>query len=155
MYFKSSLQFSTLVINYNTSRRLDGRKAGLKPLATSSAPNSIKHMHLWMLKNSLTPLLRVLLLYVLLNLSIYLMLIFFPQRPSSSNNIFDDLPALSAPLKTDLRDELDTYLSTDPEHVTDSIAWWYEKRYVYPRLHRMALDYLTIPGKFFSFSCSS
>ena len=75
------------------------------------------------------------------------MLIFFPQRPSSSNNIFDDLPALSAPLKTDLRDELDTYLSTDPEHVTDSIAWWYEKRYVYPRLHRMALDYLTVPGE--------
>jgi hAT family C-terminal dimerisation region len=50
-------------------------------------------------------------------------------------------------MKSDLRDELDRYLSTDPEHVTDAIAWWYEKRTVYPRLHRMALDYLTIPGE--------
>jgi hypothetical protein len=57
------------------------------------------------------------------------------------------LPALSAPAKSDLRDELNRYLSTDPEHVTDAIAWWYEKRSVYPRLHRMALDYLTIPGE--------
>ena len=72
---------------------------------------------------------------------------FFLQRSSSTNNIFDDLPALSAPRKADLRDELDCYLSTDPEHVTDAIAWWYKKRYTYPRLHRMALDYLTIPGK--------
>ena len=78
------------------------------------------------------------------------MLIFFLQRSSSTNNIFDDLPALSAPSKADLRDELDTYLSTDPEHVTNAIAWWYEKRYVYPRLHRMALDYLTIPGESFN-----
>jgi hypothetical protein len=67
---------------------------------------------------------------------------------SSSENIFDALPALSAPPKSELRDELDRYLSTDPEHVTDAFAWWYEKRSVYPRLHRMALDYLTIPGKF-------
>jgi len=73
--------------------------------------------------------------------------LFILQRSSSTNNIFDDLPALSAPSKSDLRDKLDRYLSTDPEHVTDPIAWWYEKRSVYPRLHRMALDYLTIPGK--------
>ena len=74
--------------------------------------------------------------------------LFILQRSSSTNNIFDDLPALSAPLKTDLRDELDNYLSTDPEHVINAIAWWYEKQLVYSRLHRMALDYLTIPGKF-------
>ena len=71
----------------------------------------------------------------------------FFQRSSSANNIFDNLPALSAPSKADLRDELDRYLSMDPVHVTDAIAWWYEKRSVYPRLHRMALDYLTIPGE--------
>ena len=71
----------------------------------------------------------------------------FFQRSSSTKNIFDNLPALCAPSKSDLRDELDRYLSTDPEHVTDAIAWWYGKRSVYPRLHRMALDYLTIPGK--------
>ena len=55
---------------------------------------------------------------------------------------------MSAPSKSDLRDELDRFLSTDPEHVTDAIGWWYEKRHVYPRLHRMALDFLTIPGDF-------
>ena len=63
-------------------------------------------------------------------------------------NIFDELPALSAPLKTD-HDKLDHYLSTDPEHVTDAVAWWYKKQFVYPCLHCMALDYLTIPGDLF------
>ena len=67
MPFKYSLQFSTLVINYNTSRKLDGRKAGLKPLATSSV---LKLMHLWMSKNSLTLLLLP--LYVLFKLFLYL-----------------------------------------------------------------------------------
>jgi len=46
-----------------------------------------------------------------------------------------------------LHSELDNFLSTDPEHVTDALAWWYKNRDVYPRLHRMALDYLSIPGK--------
>ena len=42
---------------------------------------------------------------------------------------------------------MDNFLSTDPEHVTDALAWWYKNRDVYLRLHRMALDYLSIPGK--------
>ena len=75
--------------------------------------------------------------------------LFLQHSSSSCENIFDELPALSAPPKSDLRDELDRYLSTDPEHVTNALAWWYEKRLVYPRLHRMALDYLTIPGDFY------
>ena len=67
--------------------------------------------------------------------------------------MFDSLPALSAPSSFELRDELDQYLSADPEQVganssKDVITWWYERRAVYPRLHRMALDYLTIPGMF-------
>jgi len=65
-------------------------------------------------------------------------------------NIFDNLPALTAPTTVELRDELDRYLSTDPEHVIDALAWWYENRAVYPHLHQMALDYLCIPG-----SCDS
>ena len=74
----------------------------------------------------------------------------FDDQPSlsSSNNIFDDLPALSTPPDSDLHDELDRYLRMDPEHVTNALAWWHEKRFVYPRLHRMALDYLTILGEF-------
>jgi hypothetical protein len=63
--------------------------------------------------------------------------------------MFDDLPALSAPSSSELRDELDRYLSTDPEQVTDVCRWWYERRVEYPRLHRMVLNYLTIPGKYF------
>jgi hypothetical protein len=81
--------------------------------------------------------------------------LFILQQTSSTNNIFDDLPALSTPSKSDLRDELDCYLSTDPEHVTDPIAWWTEKRSIYPRLHHMALDYLTIPGEFIYFILSA
>jgi hAT family C-terminal dimerisation region len=75
----------------------------------------------------------------------------FDDQPSSSlsENIFDDLPALSAPPESDLHDELDRYLSMDPEHVTNALAWWHRKRFVYPRLHRMALNYLTIPGEFY------
>jgi hAT family C-terminal dimerisation region len=65
--------------------------------------------------------------------------------------MFDNLPALSALSTLELRDELDTYLSADPEQVggntsKEVISWWYERRGAYPRLHRMALDYLTIPG---------
>lgn len=69
------------------------------------------------------------------------------HKSSISKNIFDNLPALQAPKPTELGDELDRYLSTDPEHAANPLAWWYEHKHVYPRLHRMARDYLSIPGK--------
>ena len=81
------------------------------------------------------------------NLSQYWMLIFHQHSSSSSQNLYNKLPALSAPPKSDLHDELDHNLSTDLEHVTDAFSWWYEKWSVYPCLHCMALDYLTIPGE--------
>jgi hypothetical protein len=62
--------------------------------------------------------------------------------------MFDSLHVLIAPASTELRDELECYLSTDPEHITDVIEWWYERRFVYPRLSRMALNYLMIPSKY-------
>jgi hypothetical protein len=62
-------------------------------------------------------------------------------------NIFDNIPALAKPKLSELRDELAAYLSTDPEHVDNVLAWWFERRSVYPHLYRMALDYLTLPGK--------
>jgi hypothetical protein len=49
--------------------------------------------------------------------------------------------------RSELRDELDTYLSSDPEYVDDVLVWWSERRRTFPRLSRMALDYLTLPGK--------
>ena len=69
--------------------------------------------------------------------------------------MFDALPALAAPTSLELRDELERYLSTDPEHVTDVCAWWHEHRLAYSRLHRMALDYLTIPGMYFKLTSFS
>lgn len=60
--------------------------------------------------------------------------------------MFDDLPTVAAPRDTDLRDELDRFLGTDPEYVKDVLVWWFERRHIYPRLSRMALDYLSIPG---------
>ena len=42
--------------------------------------------------------------------------------------------------------ELDEYLSQGIEKVHDPIAWWWDHHKVYPKLSKMALDYLSIPG---------
>jgi hypothetical protein len=70
-------------------------------------------------------------------------------------NIFDNLPSLTAPKPAELLDELDRYLSTDPEHTENVFAWWTEHRPAFPRLSRMALDYLSIPGARLVFTCSN
>jgi len=68
------------------------------------------------------------------------------QLVSPSGNIFDNLLSL-APLKSSgVVDEIGLYLSVETENVMDPIKWWCEKRKTYPRLSRMALDYLTIPA---------
>ena len=70
----------------------------------------------------------------------------FQMIPSDKSlNIFDNLPDL-APALSDLLDELDCYLATDVEDVRDALMWWYERRATFPRLSRMARDYLSIPG---------
>jgi hypothetical protein len=68
--------------------------------------------------------------------------------------MFDMIPALAPPKRSDLRSELDRYLSTDVEDVQDALQWWTDRCSAYPCLSRMALDYLSIPGKFSS-SCWS
>jgi hypothetical protein len=47
--------------------------------------------------------------------------------------------------------ELTGYLSApvDPA-VRDPLKWWWDHRYEYPHLSRMARDYLSIPGEFTS-----
>jgi hypothetical protein len=47
-FFYSLLQFSTLITNYTISRKLDGRKIGLRLHETLSMPSSIRHTCLWM-----------------------------------------------------------------------------------------------------------
>lgn len=66
-------------------------------------------------------------------------------------NPFYNLPSLAPPKPSDLRDELDRYLSTDPESVDNVLLWWHGKRATFPTLSRMALDYLSIPGVLTSF----
>ena len=64
----------------------------------------------------------------------------------SSNNIFDNLPSLAPLQSTALFDELALYLSTELVDTQSPLKWWHEKQLTYPRLSRMALDYLSIPG---------
>ncbi len=60
--------------------------------------------------------------------------------------MFDSLPALAPPTVSNAQDELSRYLAEDTEIVDDALKWWTGKTYLYPRLSRMALDYLSIPG---------
>jgi hypothetical protein len=46
-----------------------------------------------------------------------------------------------------LQDEITRYLSASTERILDPLMWWTEMKAVYPRLSRMARDYLCIPGK--------
>jgi hypothetical protein len=66
---------------------------------------------------------------------------------SKSDNVFDNMAAFAVPKSTELRDELDRYLSSDPEYVIDAVRWWYDHRADYPHLSRMGMDYLVIPRK--------
>ena len=61
-----------------------------------------------------------------------------------------------APIKRHMSaiDELQLYLTTEPEDIANPVSWWYEKRNTYPRLYRMALDYLNIPGVLCTQICS-
>ena len=47
-------------------------------------------------------------------------------KSTESKNIFNNISALLAPKASDLRGELERYLSMDPEDVTDALLWWYE-----------------------------
>ena len=48
--------------------------------------------------------------------------------------------------------EVDRYLSSRRvKDVSDPLRWWVENQGAYPRLSRMAKDYLTIPGMSNSF----
>lgn len=70
-----------------------------------------------------------------------------PPPQDKSDNIFDNLPLLSAPKKAELEDELTRYLSTPTVATKDPMLWWVEQKHMFPCLSRMALSYLSIPGK--------
>ena len=58
---------------------------------------------------------------------------------------FIDFGNLSVPTAARTH-EIDDYLRLLVESVTNPLLWWFNNRFVYPNLSRMALDYLSIPG---------
>jgi hypothetical protein len=66
--------------------------------------------------------------------------------PSVSDNIFDVLPTVSAAAKVTPRNELNHYLTAPTEATRDPLLWWVEKQKTYPRLSRMARDYISVPA---------
>ncbi len=70
-------------------------------------------------------------------------------------NIFDQRLTFSVPKAQSPENELTSYLNAIPEPVTNALKWWHERRTIYPCLSRMALDYLSMPGKLLSFTGSA
>ncbi|KAF7776710.1 hypothetical protein Agabi119p4_5103 [Agaricus bisporus var. burnettii] len=70
-----------------------------------------------------------------------------PEQRNKDQNMFDfDFFDTSPMSDTAAQDELEHYLSTNAEPVTDPIEWWNSKLHTYPRLSCMAFDYLVIPA---------
>ena len=61
--------------------------------------------------------------------------------------MFDTILKSSSSKIVELCSKLDHYLSIDTEIVDNVLLWWWERKSVYPCLSRMALDYLSIPGR--------
>lgn len=76
------------------------------------------------------------------------------KQQDEDHNMFDFDLFTSALSETANYDELKQYLSTDIEQVTNPIEWWNSKARAFPRLSRMAIDYLTIPGSLSHFRLS-
>lgn len=54
-----------------------------------------------------------------------------------------------------LSTELEDYLRQKTEKTKDPILWWIERRSMFPRLSRMGIDYLSIPGTLYHYLCLS
>jgi hypothetical protein len=67
-----------------------------------------------------------------------------PVRETSTKGFlsFGDLSVATRPRMSEIQE----YLSLMVEPVKDPLKWWMNNRHTYPNLHRMALDYLSIPG---------
>ncbi|TFY73500.1 hypothetical protein EWM64_g10512, partial [Hericium alpestre] len=65
--------------------------------------------------------------------------------PQTADNTFD-FGDISVGNEAERISELEEYLHSPVEKVKDPVQWWFSKRHVYPKLSRMALDYLSIPA---------
>jgi hAT family C-terminal dimerisation region len=43
--------------------------------------------------------------------------------------------------------KIQAYLTLPVENVKDPLKWWRANKHIYPNLHHMAQDYISIPGK--------
>ncbi len=71
-----------------------------------------------------------------------------PMKISKTNDngeftSFGNLSVTSTPRAS----EIQAYLKHPVENIKDPMKWWVDNQYVYPNLHHMALDYLSIPSK--------
>jgi hypothetical protein len=68
------------------------------------------------------------------------------KKPRSKNSSgfasFGDLSVATTPRVSEILE----YLKHPVEKVNDPLRWWVDNQHTYPNLHRMALDYLSIPG---------
>lgn len=83
---------------------------------------SLAHVDMMMATKTTTIPPQVPLMWGLLTILVFFLDLFFYAQ--SSNNIFDSLPSLAQTL-SDKRDELDHYLSPDPEDVQDGVTCSY------------------------------
>ena len=60
--------------------------------------------------------------------------------------MFDALRSITRLRVSERGHELERYLAIPIEDTDNPLLWWAERRALYPRLSRMALDYLSIPG---------
>ncbi len=68
-----------------------------------------------------------------------------PMLPQHVNQ-FDNLPIFKHKKPALSQNELDRYLAAPTEACKNALKWWWDRWAEYPRLSRMALGYLAIPG---------
>lgn len=69
------------------------------------------------------------------------------QEDLNNDEVDTDFGNISLGRTAVQRSEIDEYLALPVEQVKDALMWWYEREHVFPRLSRMARDYLSIPGE--------
>ena len=65
-----------------------------------------------------------------------------PTKVNDGFTSFGDLSVTTSPCPNKIQE----YLSHAIKNVKDPLKWWVENKYVYPKLHCMALDCLSIPA---------
>jgi hypothetical protein len=66
-----------------------------------------------------------------------------PSGASADTSDFADVSNIS--VTTDIANELDRFLQELVENVKEPLKWWFLNCLAYPKLSRMALDYLSVP----------